>query len=346
MIGGSCRSYYQLVTLGVTTGVNGAGMPDTRTVRGVRIGRQPDSTVPTVREIVVVGGQHGNEWESVEMVRRLIFDFASRYQSGDATVRSLLDQQAVLFVPVLNPDGYDFTHAVASQRPYRYNRQVCPVSGGVGVEINRSYGFAWGVMPGSSPGCGVSGARGDSALQATEANLLRAALAAPGYRPTVLLDVHSRQGVATVPDGRSPGVPTAESVCTDRSNCQSPDSAAFYRAFGTERSPFLRWPSATTVPYITDQAHRAIYPANGALPEEAMYGSLPLTGGQPTPNMLSATLELASPCGVTAVEHRTSATVLNQQQTDLRTMLIAQLGQLPRARGRNRHRVRASARHA
>jgi hypothetical protein len=64
LIGGSMRDYYRVVTVGTTTGQSFSSVPLNRPVTGVRIGRAPDATVPVVRQAIILGGQHGNEWGS------------------------------------------------------------------------------------------------------------------------------------------------------------------------------------------------------------------------------------------------------------------------------------------
>ncbi len=262
-VGGILRDYYRVQSLGATTGYS------SKPVWSVRIGRAPDATVPTVRQLVVVAGQHGNEWTPIEMVRRLVFYYASQYQSGNATIRSLLDEQAILFVPVANPEGFQWTHD--SYRQWRWNRQPC--GGGSGIDINRNFPFSWGVDDvGSSPTCGDSDYRGSYAGEASETGILRNAISASGYRTTTVIDIHEHAGTMMLPAGYSPGAPTSSSPCTDPTNCTNPDIGLFFRLAGTERSAVLRHPDATSVPYVTDQILRMLYSSNGSLVDDAMFG--------------------------------------------------------------------------
>jgi hypothetical protein len=255
------------------------------------------------------------------MARRLIFYFASQYAAGNALIRQLLDEQALLIIPAANPDGYQTSHDTV--RGWRGNMQWCTAGTSQGwIDTNRNFQFTWGIDDvGSSPNCGQSTYRGAFAGQASETGMFNTLVSAAGYRTAVVVNMHSRAGSILLPAGFSPGSVGGASTCLDGSNCTNPDLGIFFRLAGTERSPILRHPNATSVPYVVDQGVRVLDTANGLLDQQMEYGALPLG----TPNILAMTVELASPCGNTVSEHRTAAATLNQQESDLRQLAIRQL---------------------
>ena len=76
----------------------------------------PDGSKPSV---LYSGAQHAREWITPEMIRRLMHYFVDGYAT-DASIRNLLTQNELWFVPNSNPDGYDFTFQ-DGQRLWRKN---------------------------------------------------------------------------------------------------------------------------------------------------------------------------------------------------------------------------------
>jgi hypothetical protein len=60
----------------------------------------------------------------------------------DARVKRIVDNVDIYIVPVVNPDGYDYTRTVNSQ--WRKNRRDNPGTTCDGVDLNRNWGFQWG----------------------------------------------------------------------------------------------------------------------------------------------------------------------------------------------------------
>ena len=61
---------------------------------------------------------------------------------ADPTITTLLDRVEVIVIPVVNPDGYEFTYAPGGYRFWRKNRRdnagTCE-----GVDLNRNWGSDW-----------------------------------------------------------------------------------------------------------------------------------------------------------------------------------------------------------
>jgi Zinc carboxypeptidase/Immune inhibitor A peptidase M6 len=116
--------------------------------------------------VLYLGAQHAREWITPEMIRRLMHHVLDGYAAGNQEIRRLVDKNELWFVPVANPDGYDWTFE-PGQRLWRKNLrdnngdgQITP---GDGVDLNRNFPVKWGYdNEGSSPAFGSETYRGAS----------------------------------------------------------------------------------------------------------------------------------------------------------------------------------------
>lgn len=102
----------------------------------------PDYPEEKKRTVVVTGGVHAREWISVSTVLYNIYEMLNHYENPD-----LVDELArlnFLFIPTLNPDGYEYTWS--TDRLWRKNRQQVsedeqhPCKG---IDIDHSFDFHW-----------------------------------------------------------------------------------------------------------------------------------------------------------------------------------------------------------
>ncbi|PAA94784.1 hypothetical protein BOX15_Mlig026911g1 [Macrostomum lignano] len=113
--------------------------------------------------IFMDGGIHAREWISPATLLYIMDQVIS-----DPQYRSLLDSWNLVFVPLANPDGYEYTHT--SNRMWRKNRR--PGRACYGVDLNRNFEFKFG-------GTGSSGSqcsdvyRGVSAFSEPETQAIR-----------------------------------------------------------------------------------------------------------------------------------------------------------------------------
>lgn len=100
---------------------------DGRDIWALLVSANPDeeSDEPEIR---VVGGIHGNECMSVELVARLAEAIVGSY-GDDQLISDLIDGSEIVLVPLINPDGY------SSETATRENSN--------GIDLNRNFGFAW-----------------------------------------------------------------------------------------------------------------------------------------------------------------------------------------------------------
>lgn len=124
------KSYPDLVeleTIGVTD--NGNKM------FALHVHPQNSSTNPDKKTIIITGGLHAREWISISTVCYNLYELIN----SDNT--SLLEQLDFIFVPIFNPDGYEYTWNV--DRLWRKNRQVLADTNCVGIDLDRSFDYEW-----------------------------------------------------------------------------------------------------------------------------------------------------------------------------------------------------------
>lgn len=103
------RPHTELISLGKSH--------ENRDIWALRIGTQAEGLAPAV---VVTGGTHGREWASVAVALQV------------AQVVTPLEDREIWIVPLVNPDGYEFSRD--HDNSYRANRNPQ-----AGVDLNRNY---------------------------------------------------------------------------------------------------------------------------------------------------------------------------------------------------------------
>lgn len=135
---------------------------------------------------VINACQHAREWVSPAATTFMIEQLVSGYGS-DARITRLLDELEWVFLPMVNPDGFDYTWT--DERFWRKNKRVID-DRLRGVDLNRNWSYEWGGLGSSSnPGSGTY--RGEAPF--TEPELLAYLDALDGVRDRVVghLDVHT-----------------------------------------------------------------------------------------------------------------------------------------------------------
>ncbi|HSB09671.1 MAG TPA: M14 family metallopeptidase [Blastocatellia bacterium] len=106
-----------------------------------------DSSKP---DVMITGCHHAREWISVESPVYVANNLISGYTTDDS-IKYLVDHLQVWIVPIVNPDGLNYTQSAPNEqldptRLWRKNRR--PISIGscassVGVDLNRNYDYQW-----------------------------------------------------------------------------------------------------------------------------------------------------------------------------------------------------------
>lgn len=86
--------------------------------------------------MLINGTQHAREWIA-SMTAICIADRTVRDHERDLRIRAFLERTTLWVVPVVNPDGYQYSWS--ANRYWRKNRR-----GGHGVDLNRNWSVAWG----------------------------------------------------------------------------------------------------------------------------------------------------------------------------------------------------------
>jgi len=121
-------------------------------------------------EILLMGCHHAREWISVE-VPFLFGKYLLENYASDPKVKHLVDRSSVWILPLVNPDGLEYTIHV--YRYWRKNRRLNN-DGTYGVDINRNYGYKWGYdNSGSSPIPASEVYRGTAAFSEPETKAVR-----------------------------------------------------------------------------------------------------------------------------------------------------------------------------
>jgi len=134
---------------------------------------------------LMMGAHHAREWPSAEHTLEFAYELINGYNDGKKKIRKLLRKTRVIFVPIVNPDGFNTSREAGEAGasggrpapggeeaanlviPYEYQRKNCritppqePAEGDCtqqpaaglaqfGVDPNRNYGGFWG-GPGAS----------------------------------------------------------------------------------------------------------------------------------------------------------------------------------------------------
>jgi hypothetical protein len=101
--------------------------------RGIRDGRRP--------AVLFSATQHAREWIATEIDRRLMYHYIEGWDAEDPKIVKLLQSTELWFVPVMNPDGYQYTFT--DERLWRKNLRDNDGDGQTtnadGVDPNRNY---------------------------------------------------------------------------------------------------------------------------------------------------------------------------------------------------------------
>ena len=124
----------KLVKIGTTLkGREILALKVTQGARGQADGRRP--------AVLFSATQHAREWIATEVDRRLMYHYVEGWANNDRAIKKLLQSTELWFVPVMNPDGYQYTFD--TERLWRKNLRDNDGDGQTtnndGVDPNRNY---------------------------------------------------------------------------------------------------------------------------------------------------------------------------------------------------------------
>jgi hypothetical protein len=102
----------------------------------------PLNTRPAV---LYQGTTHAREWISTEVTMRLLNWFLAEQTGGNTEVANLLGSRELWFLPVVNPDGYEYTFTTERlwRKNLRDNNGDTMITNLDGVDLNRNYAEHW-----------------------------------------------------------------------------------------------------------------------------------------------------------------------------------------------------------
>jgi carboxypeptidase T len=128
---------------------------------------------------------HSDEWVSLPAVLYTIYALVSGYEQN-AEIRDILDNTALWFVPVVNPDGYAYSRD--GERRWRKNRAPYGERA-TGVDINRNFNYMWNAEGGFSHDPGSRFYIGPRAASEPETRALQDLAARLNFKAAI--DFHS-----------------------------------------------------------------------------------------------------------------------------------------------------------
>ena len=149
------------------------------------------TTNPTARDgkpvYLQLGMHHAREWPAAEYPLEWAYELISAYRAGDPRTRSLVGSVRTIIVPVVNPDGFNFSREDGQVKGHgggfsgfngsdaEFHRKNCTAASCVvngGVDLNRNYGDLWG-GPGASSNPSVETYRGTAPFSEPESQNIR-----------------------------------------------------------------------------------------------------------------------------------------------------------------------------
>jgi len=170
---------------------------EARTIWCVKISEYVDIDDPHKPGIFYSGGIHANELAGTNVVLALLDTLVAGYIAGEQQMIDILQNYQIWIVPILNPDGVAYVHD-SQDLTWRKNRRDNG-NGCYGVDINRNFGYMWGIDDeGSSPDpCSNYSYRGLAPFSEPESQAIRNFFNGPGSEKrniVTLITYHMKYG--------------------------------------------------------------------------------------------------------------------------------------------------------
>jgi hypothetical protein len=219
----SLAAAYQDITKVVTIGQTHLGQD----IIAVKVTRNAQRTHDGSRPATLyVSTQHAREWITPEMNRRLFNDILAGY-GNDPVITDLVNRAELWFVPVANPDGYDWTFE-PGQRMWRKNLRDNngdgQITGVDGVDPNRNFPTKWGYDDeGSSPSFTSETYRGPAPGSEPETQALDGLVRR--ITPEFMINYHSAAELLLYGTGWQVATPTPDDVVYEAMAGVDPETA-------------------------------------------------------------------------------------------------------------------------
>ncbi len=125
-------------------------------------------------EVLYTSIHHAREPESLSQLIFFMYYLLENYGS-DPEVTHLVDETEMYFIPMINPDGYVRNHTTNPNGGGLWRKNMRDNGNGTtGVDLNRNYGFSWGLdNTGSSPMSSSETYRGTAAFSEPETQAVK-----------------------------------------------------------------------------------------------------------------------------------------------------------------------------
>ena len=164
--------------------------------------------------VVYNATQHAREWISAEVERRLFkYVVENKDQTSGNKVKDLLAKNELWFVPITNPDGYDYTFTAPATRFWRKNLHDNNGDGAItnvdGVDTNRNWPTKWNYdLEGASAEPSSETFHGSGPASEPEVKALRGLI--KRIRPSFQIDYHSFAQLILYPEGWQVETPSTD----------------------------------------------------------------------------------------------------------------------------------------
>lgn len=153
------------------------------------------NATPSTKELFYHGGIHAREWIGPATLTYIAEQLVRGYSVNDE-ITTLLDSFTLAIIPVLNVDGYIYSHE--KDRMWRKNRQPTSVFWCTGTDINRNFDAGWS-GPGASGNPCSEAYYGSAAFSAPESKAV--SLYIESVKPISYIDWHAFSQLFMYPYG-------------------------------------------------------------------------------------------------------------------------------------------------
>ncbi len=148
--------------------------------------------------------QHAREWISAEVNYRLFQYVLAHKADADTAIPDILDNVEMWFIPIVNPDGYDFTFMSPETRLWRKNLRDVNGDGSIddkdGVDPNRNWPTHWNFdLEGASADPTSETYHGTAGASEKEVQAARGLI--QQIKPKFMIDYHSFAQLILYPFG-------------------------------------------------------------------------------------------------------------------------------------------------
>uniref|UniRef100_A0A1A9WD12 Peptidase M14 domain-containing protein n=1 Tax=Glossina brevipalpis TaxID=37001 RepID=A0A1A9WD12_9MUSC len=151
------------------------------------------------KAILIDGGIHAREWIAPAAVLYIIHQLVENFEKNS----NLLKDYDWIILPVVNPDGYEYTHT--NSRMWRKTRR--PIDNNCyGTDGNRNFDFHWGEVGASGVSCADT-FKGPTAFSEPETRALRDLMHTLSGRAKMYLTLHSYGSYLLYPWGWTSDLP-------------------------------------------------------------------------------------------------------------------------------------------